>query len=322
MPKARNKNRLDRQRRNARSQQPLTKTQIESRRPERRQYDTWPHRFRRWIVTANKAVLAALGAGIIGIITASVTGLPHLIAEHLTTSPPLTVAGGSSPDDSTPVDPCELDGTYFVLGTLHPAHTVSTNQVSALVHDAANVDVGSTYGTYTLQAAPNETVVITAIHTVVLRRVPTPHATIVDVESFCPGAATAPPNTYDVSVNLDAANLTPKVQLENTDGVSGTTLVHGLQAVVTNGSPILIDFEADTSKYDVTWKLHIDYNVNGQQKTAWIQNGSLPFHTVAGRPDDTALEFTLNQDFTSWTTKACPFTSLERLMRGGLCDTS
>jgi len=46
-------------------------------------------------------------------------------------------------------------------------------------------------------------------------------------------------------------------------------------------------------------ELRIAYIVDGQQKTAWIQNGSLPFRTAAGRPDDTALEISLSQDFDS-----------------------
>jgi hypothetical protein len=228
--------------------------------------------------------------------------LPHLLANAVTGSPPpLTVAGGVSPNNSPPADPCSLQGIFVVPGTLDPSHTLSTDQLSALVQNAA--DAESTSGTYTLQAQPNQTLIITAIHTVVIKRVPAQRSTVVDIEPGCAGAA---PPTYLVSVNLDGTNLTPKVQIEDANGAGKTTLVHGLQAIVTNGSPILIDFEADTSRYDVIWKFRIDYTVNGQAKIAWIQNGSQPFHTVAARKDDTGLLFTLNTDETSWTSQSEP----------------
>ena len=304
MTNAKNKNRLDRRRRRAQLRQPSTKAPVESRQPESRHHDTWLHRLLGWVLTANKAVLAAIGAGLIATITASAAGFPHLLVEHLSSSPPLTVAGGSPPANSVPIDPCELQGAYIVPGTLHPAHTLSTNQVSALTEIPA--DPGLTSGTDTLQAQPNDTVIITAIHTVVLRRIPAPHATVVDIEPGCSGAGGGAqiPVTYDVSINLDAANLTPKVKLESTDGIRKTILVHGLQAIVTNGSPLLINYDADTSKYDVTWKLRIDYTVNGQQKTDWIENGSVPFHTIAALPSDTELLLTLNLtgNGNSWTT--------------------
>ena len=224
--------------------------------------------------------------------------MPHLLAEHFSSSTPLTVVG--PPTNPGTDDPCELQGTCIEPGTLHLAHALSTRQVSALV-PGINADLGSTSGTETLQAQPNDTVVITAIHTVVLKRIPAPRVTVVDIESGCAGAPAQPPTTYDVSVNLDATNLTPKVKVDSANGSGKTTLVHGLQVIVTNGSPILINYEADTSKYDVTWKLRIDYTINGQQETDWIENGSLPFHTIAELPSDTELLVTPNSDLTSWT---------------------
>ncbi len=300
MTSAKNKNRRDRRRRSSRSQQSSAETLVESRQPEAHQHDTWPHRFLGWIVTANKAVLAAIGAGLIAAITAYVAGVPHLLAEHFSSSTPLTVVG--PPTNLGAGNPCELQGTYIEPATLHLAHTLSTRQVSALA-PGIHADLGSTSGTETLQAQPNDTVVITAIHTVVLKRIPAPRVTVVDIESLCAGAVAPPPTTYDVSVNLDATNLTPKVKVDSTNGSGKTTLVHGLQVIVTNGSPILINYEADTSTYDVTWKLRIDYTINGQQETDWIENGSLPFHTIAELPSDTELLVTPNSDLTSWTSR-------------------
>jgi hypothetical protein len=106
------------------------------------------------------------------------------------------------------------------------------------------------------------------------------------------------PRTYNLSVDLDAVNLAPAVTIENPDKIGKQILVHGLQAIVTNGDPTLINFEATTSKYDVTWKFSIDYTVNGHLQTAWIQNGSQPFRTVARRPTDPTLTFIRNTDNT------------------------
>lgn len=300
MAKAKSKNRLGRKRLGAQSRQPSAKTPVKGRQAGSRQHRTWPHRFFGWIATANKAVLAAIGAGLIAAITASVAGVPHLLAEHLSSSPPLTVANGSPPASSVTGNPCELQGTYIEPGTLNLAQTLSTKQVSTLV-PGIPADLGSTSGTDTVQAQQNDTVVITAIHTVVLKRIPAPRVTVVDIESGCAGAAAAPPPIYDVSVNLDASNLTPKVKLENGAGIGKTALVHGLQAIVTNGSPIIISYEANTSRYDVTWELRIDYTINGQQKSDWIENGSQPFQTIAEIPSDRGLRVTPNSDLTSWT---------------------
>src|ERR1700761_6715354 len=68
----------------------------EDNRPERSQREPRAHRLRVRMVTANKAVLAAVGTGVLGAITAGVLALPHLAATLMHHSPPpLTVAGGT-----------------------------------------------------------------------------------------------------------------------------------------------------------------------------------------------------------------------------------
>jgi hypothetical protein len=247
-------------------------------------------------------VLAAIGAGIIAIITGWVTDLPHVFSRVLNGSPPLlTVDGRPTQSAVLGAEPCEIAGAFVVPATVRASGNVRTGQLASLVRGAA--DEESTSGTYTLQAAPGKTVVVTAIHTVVTSRVLAPRATIVDIESGCVGAAMP---RFSVSVNLDAANLTPKVRVEDNSraGASLAGLPHGLQTAVTNSGPILIDFAATTHRYDVRWRFRVDYTVNGQQKSAWIENGSQPFHTVARRPGDTALTFHLNPDHTSWTAQS------------------
>jgi hypothetical protein len=292
MAKTRRRNHAKRQQRSQEPGAPTTKAQPDG----GRKRDPQHRRLLNWIVTANKAVLAAVGAGILGIVTGAIIGLPHLLSTKVFGSPPLAVAGNPSPDIVSSADPCSLQGSFIVPGTLHQAGTVSTGQLAALLKNA--VDFDSTDGTYTLQASPGQTVVITAIHTIVLRRIPAPRATEVQVNSMCAGAA---PVIYSLSINLDATNLTPKIQIEDPGEAGKMTTVHGLQTIVTNDDPIIIDFAATTHRYDVTWRLLIDYTVNGQSRTALIQNGSQPFHTIAGRDGDTALTFMFNFNQSSWT---------------------
>jgi hypothetical protein len=99
-----------------------------------------------------------------------------------------------------------------------------------LLRDADAADINSTSGTYTLQAPPAETIVVTAIHVVVVKRVPAPHATAIYVDpgdscgSGGPGVAMP---TWGIEVNLDSVNLKPKMTYYN--GQDAITPVYGLQ---------------------------------------------------------------------------------------------
>lgn len=278
-----------------------TEPQESSEKPEvnsqtRENQQTWKQISVNRIKAANKAALAAIGAGIIGVITTSVMTLPRFIAPVF--SPPLSpleITGFPYPDNSITDNACGLTGVFVVPGTIHPPPavrplpTISTGNLYDIVRRAVNAE--STSGMYTLQAAVGKTVVITGMHTVVFKRIPAPRSTVFDIQSGCAGA---PPWTYSVSVDLDAKNVTPKIQLFNPMGNKIST-VHGLQNIVTNGMPIIINFNAYTTRYDVIWKLRIDYTVDGQPQTAWIQRDSNPFHTIAMRNDDTGIYAQLNE---------------------------
>jgi hypothetical protein len=127
---------------------------------------------------------------------------------------------------------------------------------------------------------------VTAFHTVLIRRVPAPRATVVTVFSPCAGA---PEIFYHASVDLDAADPTPK--LTKTVNESKRVPVDRFEDTVTNDSPLVLDFEASSAKYDVTWKFRIDYTVDGQSKTAWIPDATHAFHTLATRPDAPELTY-------------------------------
>jgi hypothetical protein len=173
-----------------------------------------------------------------------------------------------------------------------------------LKNKAINADIDSTTGTYTLQANPGQTVVVTAIHVVVIRRMPASRETTVEIIPPCNYAISGiPPIVYGLSVNLDAKRLSPVLTEEglNQNDPLQMVRISRLQVVVTNESPIIINFEGDTSKDDVIWEILIDYTVNGQSKTAWIENGSQPFHTISNQiKGDASLTATLNSDGTTW----------------------
>lgn len=280
---------------NGRSRRTSAKAPSNNRRPQ--QHHTWPRQIFMWFVSANKAVLAAIGAGLLAVITAWVIGLPHLLAVTFGGSAPALTAAGDNP---VAVNACSLGGDFLIPGVRHEPRTLSTAQLTALVRDAA--DPMSSSGTYTLQAKRGDTVVITSVHTIVLKRIPAQRATVIVVNSGCEGCCGPSGTAYSLQVDLDASNLTPQASLENfsTQSVTGIR-IKGLRAVVTNSSPIIIDLEGDTYKYDVLWKLRIDYTVNGQSQTTWIENGSKPFHTVANLNADRWIYFTLNANQTSWT---------------------
>ena len=175
-------------------------------------------RLRGWLASANKLVLAAIGAGIAGIITAAVIAIPHTLATVLQSPVPLTILGGASPGlqpsgatggtlrgIAPGTDACGLAGVYVVRGNVEVRGTVTTTDVAGLVTKAAFAN--ETNGRYVLQASPGQTAVLTGIHTVLLRRLPasTVPATVVVVDSGCAGA---PLIQYDASIDLDAANLT------------------------------------------------------------------------------------------------------------------
>jgi hypothetical protein len=174
---------------------------------------------------------------------------------------------------------------------------MSTRQVTSLMNDPEDIDVGVTDGTYTLQASPSEPVIITAVHVVVLRRVPAPRATEVEVAATCSSSGAT---LINMSINLDDRSLSPKITTPDPANPNHAITLHGLQTLVTDDSPIIMDFEASTNKYYVTWEILIDYTVNGESKEALIENGSQPFQTMAPRSDDKGLIVAYNASKNAW----------------------
>lgn len=301
---ARNKNRRKRQKRTqVPTSRPSTKTPVGSRRSVVRQDDTWRHRLAGRIVSARKKMLAAIGIGIAATIPFYIEGLPHLIREQLTKSPPPLMITPSSDNIAdhlpsvlpVPTNLCDFEGTYIIRRSLHLAHTLSTSQLAALITDADAIDMNSTSDIYTLQAAPKETVVITGVHTVLVNRVPAPFATVINVYpgTSCGGGGGGDTyvSLYLAAVNLDGANVKPKIYYVT--GLKTLPLIYGLQAKVTYSSPLVLMLNAETKKFDVTWRYQLDYTVNGQQETAWIENGSHPFRMEAERSNDPQINIVL-----------------------------
>jgi hypothetical protein len=247
------------------------------------------------------------------LITTAVVAVPHLAGNLISAPPspppPLAIVGSASPVQPTDsaadgqgaeysgalggtsgADPCSLSGTYVVPGAVHLPQTVSTEDIARMLEKAGYAN--ETSGSYLLQSSAGQTAVLTGLHTVLLRRVPasTEKATVLYVESLCPGA---PLTMYDASIDLDAANLTPRLSLINE--MSGTTTpVRNLADVTTEDQPVQINFNATTTKYDVTWKLRVDYVVNGKAESAYVPPAGQPFETDAVVSSDPAYTLWLN----------------------------
>lgn len=266
-----------------------------------------------WLASANKLVLASVGAGIAGIITAAVIAIPHALATMFHSPSPFTIVGSASPglrpssaagrtlqSSAQGGGACGLAGVYVVQGNVEVHGTVTTADVAGLVVKAAFAN--ETAGSYVLQASPGQTAVLTGIHTVLFRRLPasTVPATVVVVNSGCVGASLI---QYDASIDLDAADLAPK--LTRLDEATGTrTPVTDLATVVAQDQPLALNFDATTTKFDVTWQLRFDYAADGKAHSATLPSAGLSFHTDAITPGDSWLTLTLNPDGSTWSAAA------------------
>jgi hypothetical protein len=235
-----------------------------------------------------------------GLITAAVTAIPHMLASTFTKQQSALVIIGSASAGQQPSgagsarlgavsggsqEVCPLEGVYVVPERVQLRNgTITDADVASLVSIAGDAD--ETGGSYLLQASSGQTVVLTGIHTVLLRWVPADSiaSTKVTVVTGCAGAT---PPKYVASIDLDAANVTPKLSLVDPAGGTSTPITDPTQ-VVTQDEPLKIDFTATTSKYDVTWELRFDYVVNGHAESSVIPSSGEGFQTdefppVAGR---------------------------------------
>lgn len=231
---------------------------------------------------ANKKVLGAVGTGILLLVTGWVTGAPQWVETTFFPAPPLTVSGSTSPDRFS-ADRCSVEGSYVVPSADTPSGTSITLAALTSLLTAHGGQANETAGTYVLQgAAAGTTVVITAVHTVVVARTPARANRQVDlhvgfVNTACGGGG---PTTAAVSVDLDSDS--PRPVITGGDGGNGAPhTVNSIEVAVGNDSPLILDIDARTTKYDITWKLRVDYTINGHPGTAWLQDQDQPFHTVA-----------------------------------------
>ena len=272
--------------------------------------DSWTTRIR----LANKAVLAAVLAGITGAITAGVVALPGLISTMMHPSEPLTVDGDSRPWATGPtpsnsaglipsgdenVDPpgswgsCSLAGRYVLPEKRDFSGKTATKSLEALLRQAAYADGAA--GKYILQAASGQTVVVTGIRTVVTERKIANPAMVINVQSPCVPCL-KPDRDYHAHIDLDSEDPVPELSVGVPGGgqVCGTSRrerVNEITTVVTNDDPLVVRLSASTKKYDITWRVRIDYSVDGQTKSIWIGDDSRPLHAVATKGDDVTLAY-------------------------------
>jgi hypothetical protein len=233
------------------------------------------------ISSANKGLLAAVGTGIAGVITAAVIGAPHWVQDKLTTpaaTVPINVTGGpiaQNKDGGT----CDIGGEYTV-GPPVPKILPPSLTVDALrnwLNASAASDGGETDYALQLQGAQGRNVLVTEIHTVIDRRTPAgADRNSIDVDGGqCGGGGWA--DEFDVTIDLDQHSPVPDI----VDRATNAHPKRFLSYVATNDYPVLITVSAKTTKNDVIWHLKIDYVVDGKVGTILIPAPGRSFHTIA-----------------------------------------
>jgi len=248
-------------------------------------------RLREGVKTTNKAVLAAIAAGLLATITTGTVWFIRQVQEHFTK--PITVAGGRMVNlgNGTRIAAtlgCDAsDGDYYVPydeTALSPPTAASGRDALdrsgvRWVKDHHATDANRTFREFVIQGKSGETVVIRAIHVLVLSRQGAPESgTHVSLQTGC-GAG---PHPFQVSVNLDM--LTPIAQIQGGDA-SNPQPLKTIDYVVTESSPDIIDLAATTQTSDVTWELQLDYASGGRSGTTTLDDGGHPFHTTATAPE-------------------------------------
>jgi hypothetical protein len=239
------------------------------------------------------------------VVTAAILGIPHAISHLFSNNSPLTISGTAGPEgdkdssDNGPVIDTAgcFGGAYLMPGKVALPNALSPSDFESITTNG--IFGGGVYGGYVVQAKPGQVVVVTGIHTVLIKRVPTPQYTEVIFESSCANAPPAGDRDYHAYFNLDSNNLLPELTV-GTGESQHSEPVNQIKATVTDDNPIYIDLTADTTKYDVTFKVRIDYTVNGKMHTGWIQDGSRPFHAVADSPDNLRIYYIYNYRERRW----------------------
>jgi hypothetical protein len=238
-------------------------------------------------------VVAAVGAGVLALITGAVIALPHWLNTAFRDSGAVLTAVnpeenpqgllvGPVGEDLASSSQCLLGmNSYFVPEHLGLVGPFSDQALGPWLktHDATSA--GETSFSFVLQGARDgTTIVITGLHTVLVSRTPAPAGTVVNLSTDGCGAGVL----YKASIDLDARNPKPDIAVLRDDG----TAVHQstLQYAVSSQDVAAVSVNASTSRFDVQWKLRIDYTVNGRVGQIFLPHGGGSFHTtaVAGDP--------------------------------------
>jgi hypothetical protein len=247
--------------------------------PDQHDRDNRKKGIRALVSSANKGLLAAIGTGVAGAITAVIVAAPHLFRDEFGTPvAQLTVSGKHSPDKGG--EPCAVDGEYAV-GPPASNHLPSALKIDALnswLNSSGAADGGQTRYSFVLQGAAGKTVFVTGIHTVIDRRAPASGNEIpIYVDSNRCGAG---PPQYSAAIDLDQRNPVPDIS-ERNDTTGAWAPVQSFKYLATNGNPAFIDVLAVTRGSDVTWHLRIDYSVDGKADNLVIPGQGSSFHTIA-----------------------------------------
>lgn len=241
---------------------------------------------RGFIFSANKGLLAAVGTGAAGVITAAVIGAPHWIQDKLTTpTAPLTAPGHYKWQDKHS-SACSFSGEYAVgppaSSNLPPSMTLVA--LSNWLNGSGAFDGGGTYYSFVLQGVQGKNILVTGIHTVIERRTPAgADRNPIFVISPCGDGGD---HEYNLTIDLDQYNPVPdivEIKQQETppyDFITSPPLKRFLY-LATNDNPTLINVTASTKKSDVIWHLKIDYTVDGKVDSILIPGRDQSFRTIA-----------------------------------------
>ncbi|SCD64867.1 hypothetical protein GA0115240_117921 [Streptomyces sp. DvalAA-14] len=242
-------------------------------------------------------MVGAAALGVTTLISGTVTGLPHLVAGMWNRPAPAFAVPGKVSPGVTPTGPftytqgpwgeetlCDLQGEYVVPAAAGRSRPRNDHELEALVENSAIADEAS--GNYVFQATGSETVVVTGVHAVVLKKVAASRRTVLEVNGDCSGAGIT---QYVATLDLDAEKPLPTFTESDPDDRMSSIPVKQLTFKVTEGDPVDLIFDASTTKYDVTWRIRVDYTVDGEAGTGWVGSGA-PFHVIATRPDDPKMQ--------------------------------
>jgi hypothetical protein len=247
---------------------------------------------------ANKALLAAVGAGIITLVTSAVVALPHWIAGQISDPPsPITATGEIDRGDARLFD-VNCGGAFSVPGKITTPIWLDDSALKKLLVDRKAGQRGNESGSFALQARQGGSpVLLTAIHVEKVSSVPAEPGTDIHI-AMKPHADCVLPaaETIEVDIDLDAANPVRSIMAEG-QAVDPARFAY----TINNQSPVNLYVSATAVAHDVEWKLHLDYSVDGKTGSMVLSpDGGQPYRLYGASAPAKTLHLTFAETQGHW----------------------